>query len=144
MNKVILLGRLTKDVELRYTKNTNNAVASFSLAVNRAFVKQGEERQADFFNVIAWNKLAESISKYVSKGQQIAISGRLETRTWENENGIKHYVTEVIAEEVDFIERKKVQEPSDSILNGNSIPILDFSNNNNENEKILSSDDLPF
>ena len=66
MNKVILLGRLTKDVELKYTKNTNNAVASFSIAVNRSFVKQGEERQADFFNVIAWNRLAESISKYVS------------------------------------------------------------------------------
>ena len=129
MNKVILLGRLTKDVELRYTKNTNNAVASFSIAVNRAFVKQGEERQADFFNVVAWNKLAESISKYVSKGQQIAILGRLETRTWEDEQGIKHYVTEVIAEE--------------AILNGTSTPIQDFTNNS-EDEEIMGSDDLPF
>ena len=140
MNKVILMGRLTKDVELRYT---NNAVASFSIAVNRAFVKQGEERQADFFNVVAWNKLAESISKYVSKGQQIAISGRLETRTWEDEQGIKHYVTEVIAEEVDFLERRKKQEPSDAILNGTSTPIQDFTNNS-EDEEIMGSDDLPF
>lgn len=142
MNKVILLGRLTKDVELKYTKNTNNAVASFSIAVNRSFVRQGEERQADFFNVIAWNRLAESISKYVSKGQQIAISGRLETRTWDDENGIKHYVTEVIAEEVDFLERKKAQEPSDSILNGNSTPIPNFAEENNE--EVFGSDDLPF
>lgn len=143
MNKVILLGRLTKDVELRYTKNTNNAVASFSIAVNRAFVKQGEERGADFFNIVAWNKLAESISKYVSKGQQIAILGRLETRTWEDEQGIKHYVTEVIAEEVDFLERSKKQEPSDAILNGTSTPIQDFTNNS-EDEEIMGSDDLPF
>ena len=64
MNKVILIGRLTKDVELRYTQTNNTAVASFSLAVNRKFVKPGEERQADFFNIIAWNKLAENISKY--------------------------------------------------------------------------------
>ena len=65
MNKVILIGRLTKDVELRYTQTNNTAVASFSLAVNRKFVKPGEERQADFFNIIAWNKLAENISKYL-------------------------------------------------------------------------------
>ena len=104
MNKVILIGRLTKDVELRYTQTNNTAVASFSLAVNRKFVKPGEERQADFFNIIAWNKLAENISKYLFKGNQVAISGRLETRSWDDQNGQKHYVTEVIAEEVDFIE----------------------------------------
>lgn len=106
MNKVILIGRLTKDVELRYTQTNNTAVASFSLAVNRKFVKPGEERQADFFNIIAWNKLAENISKYLFKGNQVAISGRLETRSWDDPNGQKHYVTEVIAEEIDFIGSK--------------------------------------
>ena len=143
MNKVILLGRLTKDVELRYTKNTNNAVASFSIAVNRTFVKQGEERQADFFNVVAWNSLAENISKYVSKGQQIAILGRLETRTWEDGQGIKHYVTEVIAEEVNFLGKPKKQEPSDDILSRISTPIQD-STNNSEDVEVLDSDVLPF
>ena len=93
MNKVILIGRLTKDVELRYTQTNNTAVASFSLAVNRKFVKSGEERQADFFNIIAWNKLAENISKYLFKGNQVAISGRLETRSWDDQNGQKHYVS---------------------------------------------------
>lgn len=129
MNKVILIGRLTKDVELRYTQTNNTAVASFSLAVNRKFVKNGEERQADFFNIIAWNKLAETISKYLFKGNQVAISGRLETRSWDDENGQKHYVTEVIAEEVDFIEPRNKQN-NDAILNSS-----DF---------ISNGDDLPF
>ena len=122
MNKVILIGRLTKDVELRYTQTNNTAVASFSLAVNRKFVKNGEERQADFFNIIAWNKLAETISKYLFKGNQVAISGRLETRSWDDENGQKHYVTEVIAEEVDFIEPRNKQN-NDAILNS-SVPVI--------------------
>lgn len=116
MNKVILIGRLTKDVELRYTQTNNTAVASFSLAVNRKFVKPGEERQADFFNIIAWNKLAENISKYLFKGNQVAISGRLETRSWDDPNGQKHYVTEVIAEEIDFIGNKNKQN-NEAILN---------------------------
>ena len=103
MNKVILIGRLTKDVELRYTQTTNTAVALFNLAVNRKFAKAGEERQTDFFNIVAWNKLAETISKYLSKGNQVSISGRLETRNYDDEKGQKHYITEVIAEEVDFI-----------------------------------------
>ena len=138
MNKVILIGRLTKDVELKYTQTNNTAVDSFSLAVSRRFVKPGEERQADFFNIIAWNKLAETISKYLFKGNQVAISGRLETRSWDDENGKKHYVTEVIAEEVDFIETKNRQN-NDAILNSpvpvTSEDISDFINN---------GDDLPF
>ena len=87
MNKVILLGRLTKDVELRYTQTSNTAVASFSLAVNRKFTKEGEEQQADFFNIVAWNKLAETASKYLRKGSLILITGRLQNRNWEDEQG---------------------------------------------------------
>ena len=138
MNKVILIGRLTKDVELRYTQTNNTAVASFSLAVNRKFVKNGEERQADFFNIIAWNKLAETISKYLFKGNQVAISGRLETRSWDDENGQKHYVTEVIAEEVDFIEPRNKQN-NDAILNS-PVPV----NSNDSSDIISNGDDLPF
>ena len=138
MNKVVLIGRLTKDVELRYTQTNNTAVASFCLAVNRKFVKNGEERQADFFNIIAWNKLAETISKYLFKGNQVAISGRLETRSWDDENGQKHYVTEVFAEEVDFIEPRNKQN-NDAILNS-PVPV----NSNDSSDFISNGDDLPF
>lgn len=139
MNKVILIGRLTKDVELRYTQTNNTAVASFSLAVNRKFVKPGEERQADFFNIIAWNKLAENISKYLFKGNQVAISGRLETRSWDDPNGQKHYVTEVIAEEIDFIGSKNKQN-NEAILNSPT-PI---NKNDDSSDFICNGDDLPF
>ena len=139
MNKVILIGRLTKDVELRYTQTNNTAVASFSLAVNRKFVKPGEERQADFSNIIAWNKLAENISKYLFKGNQVAISGRLETRSWDDPNGQKHYVTEVIAEEIDFIGSKNKQN-NEAILNSPT-PI---NKNDDTSDFICNGDDLPF
>ena len=107
MNKVILMGRLTKDVEVRYTQTNNIMVASFSLAVNRRFAKQGEERQADFINVVAWSKTAEFCSKYFKKGQQVGVVGRLQTRNYEDDKGVKHYITEVVAEEVYFADSKK-------------------------------------
>ena len=107
MNKVILMGRLTRDPEVRYTQTSNTLVASFSLAVNRRFVRQGEERQADFINVVAWNKTGEFVSKYFKKGQQVAVIGRLQTRTWDDDKGQKHYITEVIAEEAYFADSKR-------------------------------------
>ena len=107
MNKVILMGRLTKDPKIRYTQTTNTMVASFNLAVNRRFVKEGQERQADFISIVAWGKTAEFISKYFKKGQQVAVAGRIETRNYDDNNGQKHYVTEVIAEEVYFADSKK-------------------------------------
>nr|DAI88308.1 MAG TPA: Single strand binding protein [Caudoviricetes sp.] len=107
MNKVILLGRLTRDPETRYTQTSNMQVTSFTLAVNRRFVKQGEERQADFINCVAWNKTAEFVSKYFKKGQQVGIIGRIQTRNYDDEQGIKQYVTEIIAEEVYFAGDKK-------------------------------------
>lgn len=109
MNKVILMGRLTRDPEVRYTQTSNTLVASFSLAVNRRFVRQGEERQADFINVVAWGKLGEFCSKYYKKGQQVSIIGRIQTRTWDDEQGQKHYVTEVVAEEAYLQKVKEMQ-----------------------------------
>ena len=91
MNKIILLGRLSKDVEVRYTQTNNTMVASFTLAVNRRFKQEGQP-EADFINIVAWSKLAEFCSKYFKKGQQVSIVGRLQTRTWEDENGQKRYV----------------------------------------------------
>ena len=104
MNQVNLLGRLTKDPEIRYTQN-NIPVASFTLAVNRRFAKEGEQ-QADFINIVAWNKTAEFCGKYFKKGSQIALVGRIQTRTYED-NGTKKYITEVVAEEVYFADSKK-------------------------------------
>lgn len=95
MNKVILMGRLTKDPEIRYTQN-NTPVCNFTLAVDRRFSK---EKQADFINCQAWQKTAEFISKYFQKGSMIAVVGRIQTRTWEDNEGKKRYITEVIVDE---------------------------------------------
>lgn len=143
MNKTMLLGRLTKDPEIRYTQTNNNMVATFSLAVNRRFVKEGEERQADFFNVVAWNKLAETSSTYLKKGMQVLITGKLQNRMWEDEQNVKHYVTEVICEDIEFIEsRKKSQETDENSTND---PISPTSNNAEDiSEEITNGDDLPF
>ena len=135
MNKVILMGRLTKDPEVRYTQSSNTLVANFNLAVNRRFVKQGEERQADFITIITWNKLGEFCSKYFKKGQQVGIIGGLQTRTWDDEQGQKHYATEVIAEEAYFADSKRD--------NDNSNTFGDFSSGESQ-DFISSSDDLPF
>lgn len=127
MNKVILMGRLTKDVEVRYTQTNNIMVASFSLAVNRRFTKEGEQ-QADFINIVAWNKTAEFVSKYFKKGQQVAVVGRIQTRNYEDDQGQKHYVTEVVAEEVYPIWNKTKDE----------------QNKNQSEDFELEQDDLPF
>lgn len=105
MNKIVLIGRLTKDVEVRYTQS-NVPVASFTLAVNRRFKQEGQP-DADFINVVAWNKTAEFCSNYFNKGQQIGLVGRIQTRNYEKEDGTKVYITEVVAEEVYFAGEKK-------------------------------------
>lgn len=128
MNKIILLGRLSKDVEVRYTQTNNTMVASFSIAVNRRFKQEGQP-EADFINIVAWSKLAEFCSKYFMKGQQVSIVGRLQTRTWEDENGQKRYVTEVVAEEAYFADSKKEENTLTPVQ---------------EQFEITNSDDLPF
>lgn len=141
MNKVILMGRLTRDPEVRYTQTSNTLVASFSLAVNRRFVRQGEERQADFINVVAWNKTGEFVSKYFKKGQQVAVIGRLQTRTWDDDKGQKHYITEVIAEEAYFADSKRdgAGDFSASFGADATNPVSDGSE-----FEVSSGDDLPF
>jgi single-strand DNA-binding protein len=128
MNKVVLIGRLTKDVEVRYTQSSNTMVASFSLAVNRRFKQEGQQ-DADFINIVAWSKTAEFCSKYFKKGQQIGLVGRIQTRPWEAEKGQKHYVTEVVAEEVHLIGNKaktenkgEAYEPADAVVNDTELP----------------------
>ena len=143
MNKVILMGRLTRDPEVRYTQTSNTLVASFSLAVSRRFVRQGEERQADFINIVAWNKTGEFCSKYFKKGQQVGIIGRIQTRTWDDDQGVKHYITEVIAEEVYFADSKRDTDTANtnSFENtfGDTAP-----GSMGQDFELSSSDDLPF
>jgi len=139
MNKVILLGRLTKDVETRYTQTNNSLVATFTLAVNRRFAKEGEERQTDFINIVAWGKTGEFSSKYFKKGQQVAVVGRLQTRNYEDNNGQKRYITEVVAEEVYFADSNNRQTADTIILNS---PV----NTQTEDDGTFMSEDsdLPF
>jgi single-strand DNA-binding protein len=105
MNKAMLMGRLTADPEMRHT-TTGKSVCTFRLAVNRRFVRQGEEQQADFFPIVAWEKTAEFCNNYFRKGQQVAIVGRIQTRTWDDPEGNKRYITEIVAEEAHFADSK--------------------------------------
>lgn len=106
MNKIMLIGRLTHDPEVRHTTTTNKSFCQFRLAVNRKYSKLGEP-QADFFSVIAWGKLSDFCGNYLCKGQQIAVIGKLQNRTWDDSEGKRHYITEVIAQEITFADSKK-------------------------------------
>ena len=132
MNKIILMGRLTKEVEVKQTKTTGTIVAHFSLAVSRRFVQAGEERQVDFFNIVAFAKNGEFCAKHFKKGQQVAIVGRVQNRTWEDENKVRRYATEIVVEEAHFADSKNkdgdTTKPTEEVAT----------------EAISNSDDLPF
>ena len=128
LNTVILMGRLTRDPELRQTPQ-GVSVASFTLAVDRNYARQGEDKQTDFINITAWRSTADFVSKYFTKGQLVAVRGRLQTRTWQDPNGQKRYATDVVADEVFFAESKGKSEQKDDN------PIMGFS---------VSDENLPF
>ena len=121
LNNVVLMGRLTKDPELKQTPQ-GISVAQFSLAVERNYAK-GEEKQTDFINIIAWRNTADFVSKYFTKGQLVAVRGRLQTRTWQDQSGQKRYATDVVADEVFFAESKGKTEQTDEnpIMEGFSV-----------------------
>ena len=133
MNKVILMGRLTRDPEVRYTQTNNTLVASFSLAVNRRFTREGDGV-----------KNVEFCSKYFKKGQQVAVIGRIQTRTWEDQSGQKRYTTEVIAEETYFADSKRDSNASangfDNTFGGDN----GTSSGDTSDFEVSSGDDLPF
>ncbi|HHY82223.1 MAG TPA: single-stranded DNA-binding protein [Clostridiales bacterium] len=104
LNKVILIGRLTRDPDYRSTPS-NVSVCTFTLAVDRNFTNQQGEREADFIPIVTWRNLADTCHRYLSKGRLVAVSGRLQTRSYEGNDGQKRYVTEVVADEVRFLER---------------------------------------
>ncbi len=153
MNKVFLIGRLTKDPELRYT-GSNIAVATFSLAVNRNFSNQNGEREADFINIVVWRKQAENVKNYLTQGSQVAIDGRIQTRSYDDQDGKKRYVTEVVADNVEFLGSKSSNKGSNEMMDNpfqveNEVdlkttdvkddPFKDFGD-----EIKISDDDLPF
>lgn len=105
INRVVLIGRLTKDVEVRYTQS-GVAVGTFSLAVNRPFTNASGEREADFINGVIWRKSAENFANFTHKGALVAIEGRLQTRNYEDGNGKRVYVTEVVADNFSLLEKK--------------------------------------
>ena len=123
MNKIILIGNLTKDPEL---SQTNNGIAycKMSIAVNRDFANANGERQADFFNIMTWRGLAENCKKYLSKGKKIAVSGRVETRTYE-QDGVKKYMTEVIADDIEFLSPRSAEQaetPQAEVVDDDDLP----------------------
>ena len=113
LNKVLLIGNLTADVELKQT-TAGKSVCSFSIAVNRSFVKDENAQDVDFINVVAWGKQAEFVAAYFSKGDPIFVSGRLQVRTWVDTEQVKRYSTEVVADEVSFVRPKPQNAPDGS------------------------------
>ena len=106
MNIAVLIGNLTKDIEMRYTQ-TGKAVANFTIAVNRPFKNAQGEYDADFIPVVVWDKLAENCANFLKKGSRVGVSGRIQVRTYDDKQGIKRYVTEIIANEVKFLDGKE-------------------------------------
>jgi len=146
MNKVILMGRLTKDPELRYTASSNIPRCAFTLAVDRRFSKQGEEKQTDFFNIVAWRSTAEFCSKYFAKGQRVVVVGSLQNRSWDDNEGKKHYVTEIIADEVYFADSRRTEGGSAYSPTGVSgfVPASSEGSDDDVGFFPTDDDDLPF
>ena len=145
INNTVLVGRLTKDVELRYTPS-NVAVATFTLAVNRTFKNENGEREADFINCVMWRQQAENLANWTKKGALIGVTGRIQTRSYDNQQGQRVYVTEVVAEQFQLLESKgqgnQGQQRQAQRQAQQQAP--DFSRSANTNPLDISDDYLPF
>lgn len=140
LNKVILIGHMTADPELKQTP-TGVSVCSFSIGVSRRYTKSGEQAQSDFINIVAWRNTAEFVAKYFRKGSAICICGSLQSRSYDAKDGTKRYITEVVADEVNFVERKTDSARTDDfqapVFSGQEPVAPKF-------EEITGDDDLPF
>ncbi len=156
LNRVILMGRITRDLEVKQSAS-GTSILNFTIAVDRNYVRQGEERQSDFISCVAFNQRAEFINKYFGKGRMIAVEGSLQSRTYDDKNGTKHYVTEVIVDNVSFTGEKASdnggsssyqsnyrqptqQQPAYNEPSSTPIAIGDMD----DFEEILSDDGVPF
>jgi single-stranded DNA-binding protein 4 len=137
INNVVLIGRLTRDAELRYTQS-NIAVATFNLAVNRNFKNDNGDREADFINVVMWRQQAENFANWVKKGNLVGITGRIQTRSYDNQKGQHVYVTEVVAESFQILEKK------DNSANNASMENQIPTSFEKTNPMDISDDDFPF
>ena len=145
MNKAILIGRLTRDPELRTTPTGRN-VCQFSIAVNRNFTNANGEREADFINCVVWDKQAENLVKYQKKGNQIAVDGRIQTRNYEDKDGKRVYVTEILANNISFLDSKGTNTSSNDFNSLPEPPREDSisSSSNMNNMETVSVDKDPF
>src|SRR5690625_5033625 len=158
LNRVVLVGRLTRDPDLRYTPN-GVAVANFTLAVNRPFTNQQGEREADFINCVVWRRPAENLANYMKKGSQVGVDGRLQSRRYEGQDGKMVYVTEVVADSVQFLEPRGSSRGQQDAQGSQGSPSFqpNPSQNQNQNQQQkgapfsqdgepidISDDDLPF
>ena len=150
INNVTLVGRITKDIDLRYTAS-GKAFGSFTLAVNRNFKNQNGEREADFINCVIWGKPAETLANYARKGSLIGVTGRIQTRNYENQQGQRVYVTEVVAENFQLLESRSTNEQrpqgnsnAGQSSQGNANNNFDRGNDPFSGSSIDISDDLPF
>lgn len=150
INNVVLVGRLTKDVDLRYTAN-GTGVATFTLAVNRNFTNQDGNRDADFINCVIWRKSAETLANYAKKGTLLGVTGRIQTRNYENQQGQRVYVTEVVVENFQLLESRSTnqQHKNNDLNNFNGQGASNKNNNESAGDpfggsSIDVSDDLPF
>lgn len=151
INNVVLVGRLTRDPELRFTSN-GTATATFNLAVNRNFTNQSGEREADFVNCVIWRKPAETLANYAKKGALLGVVGRIQTRNYENQQGQKVYVTEVLCDNFQLLEPKKDnQQQNNQSYHQDSMPGMDKRGFNNDSDPFgnssqidINDQDLPF
>ena len=150
INSVVLVGRMVKDAELKNT-GSGTAVSSFTVAVNRQFTNQSGEREADFINCVAWRKTAELIAQYTRKGSMVGLEGRLQTRSYDNQQGQKVYVTEVLVDKVSFLDGKPAAEKKESSnmtnyssYQQNAPQTKNETNYNKSNATEISDDDFPF
>lgn len=133
INNVVLVGRMTKDADLRYTSN-GTAVASFTVAVNRQFTNQSGEREADFINCVAWRKTAETLANFTKKGSLVGVEGRIQTRSYDNQQGQRVYVTEVVVDNFSMLEPKSVTDQRRVEDNGSAASSKNFNSfNTNQN-----------
>ena len=133
MNRVVLIGRLTRDPELRYTPSSGIAVVNFTLAVDRPFTNQQGERETDFIKVVVWRKQAENCAAYLNKGSLAAVDGRMQINSFEDREGIKRQVAEIVADNVRFLEPRRQKENEDSENSS-------FS----DESTVVGEDDVPF
>ena len=141
LNSICLVGRLTKDVDLRYTP-LNVAVATFTLAVNRTFKNENGDREADFINCVMWRQQAENLANWAKKGALIGVTGRIQTRSYDNQQGQRVYVTEVVADTFQLLESRNSQGQSQNQTRPMQQQAPDFSRDGNTFD--ISDDMLPF